>query len=67
MNTSLDDAIVSGRGCTCDVCESGTPVPMEEWLENPVHRRVHAQLSAALSCGEIVVQGENDEDTSSME
>lgn len=48
--------------CSCYQCQSGEEVDMAEWLEQPMHRKIHEQVRAALQRGDIDIQGEANED-----
>lgn len=47
--------------CNCETCGSGVAVSMDEWLKTPAHQQLHERIKAAIACGEIHVQGGQNE------
>lgn len=58
----LRDEVPDALACSCYQCLSGEEVEMSEWLENPLHRKIHDQVRAALQRGDIHTQGEDDDE-----
>ena len=56
---SNEHQTASPEQCTCEVCELGISMPMQEWLaSDPRHPQIHKRIMTALASGEIQVQGE---------